>query len=187
MLSLGEFMQPDTEIGNARPLLRGRLQPPRPPPTPIHRPALFDRLHAGVDRALTLISAPAGSGKTTLLSAWLTAQPRPWAWVGLDPYDSELTAFVRYLVAAMQTVDPGVGRATLGLLQLPQLPPVDYIATTLLDELAALPGACILAIDDYHLIKDPTAHALVSQLISGLPPTVRLLIATRSDPPLPLH
>src|SRR5262249_9575175 len=63
--SLEEFMQQDTEVGNARPLLRARLQPPRPPSTPIPRPELFDRLHAGLDRALTLISAPAGSGKTT--------------------------------------------------------------------------------------------------------------------------
>ena len=41
--------------------LRTRLVP---------RPRLIERLRAGLDRKLTLVSAPAGSGKTTLLSEW---------------------------------------------------------------------------------------------------------------------
>src|SRR5207248_9001389 len=43
-----------------------------------------------------------------------------------------------------------------------------------------------LVIDDYHLITDPTIHALVTQLVSGLPPTAHLVLAARTDPPLPL-
>ncbi len=180
-------MQSEAAPSYVRPLLRVKLRPPRPPPATVERRDLFHRLQEGIDRALTLISAPAGSGKTTLLSAWLAAQPRPAAWLGLDPSDSgEVTAFVRYVVAAIQTVAPDFGRGALGLLSLPQVPPVDYLAAVLLDELATLPEACILAVDDYHLIQDSTIHALVSQLVSGLPPTVHLMLAARADPPLPL-
>ncbi|HEY7064665.1 MAG TPA: LuxR C-terminal-related transcriptional regulator [Chloroflexota bacterium] len=137
-------------------------------------------------RPLTLISAPAGAGKTTLLSTWLAAQSRPAAWLGLDSYDTDFSVFVRYFVTAVQTVHASFGTATLALFHLPQPSPVDYLAATLLDELAGLPDACIIALDDYHVIQDPAIHTLVSQLVSGLPPTVHLVIATRADPPLPL-
>ncbi|HEY7064667.1 MAG TPA: LuxR C-terminal-related transcriptional regulator [Chloroflexota bacterium] len=108
------------------------------------------------------------------------------AWLALDPYDDDFTVFARYFVAALQTVGPACGRATLGLWQLPQLPPGDYIAATLLEELAALPEPCILVLDDYHAIRNPTVHALLSGLVARLPPTVHLALATRADPPLPL-
>ena len=98
-----------------------------------------------------LISAPAGAGKTTLLSTWLAAQSRPAAWLGLDPYDTDFGVFVRYFVTAVQTVHASFGTAALALFHLPQLPPVDYLAATLLDELAGLPDACIVALDDYDV------------------------------------
>jgi LuxR family transcriptional regulator, maltose regulon positive regulatory protein len=181
-----EIMQARQESGYARPLLRGKLRPPLPRAATVHRRELFDRLQGSVDRALTLVSAPAGSGKTTLLSAWVAGQPRPAAWIGLDPSDSQLTTFVRYLGAAIQTIAPSFGHPPLGLLQLPQLPPVDYLAASLLDELATLPEASILVVDDYHVIQDPSIHMLLSQLLSGLPPTLHVVLATRADPPLPL-
>jgi LuxR family maltose regulon positive regulatory protein len=180
------MLQALPQADDALPLLRGKVQPPRPPPAVIVRADLFSRLETGVDRPLTLISAPAGTGKTTLLTTWLAAQPRPAAWIGLDPSDSQLTTFLRYVVAAMQTIAPSFGHAALGLLHLPQLPPVAYLATCLLDELAALDDAYILVFDDYHVIQDPTIHELVSQLVSGLPPTLHVVLATRADPPLPL-
>ncbi len=179
-------MMPPPQTDDALPLLQGKIRPPRPPPAVIARSDLFSRLQTGVDRPLTLISAPAGAGKTTLLNTWLATQTRPAAWIGLDPSDSQLTTFVRYLIAAIQIIAPDFGHAALGLLRLPQPPPVTYLATSLLDELAALPEASILILDDYHVIQDPTVHALVSQLVSGLPPTLHLVLATRADPPLPL-
>jgi LuxR family maltose regulon positive regulatory protein len=179
-------MQARIEGSDRRPLLRAKLGPPRLPTSLVHRRGLFDRLQSGIDGALTLVSAPAGFGKTTLLTAWLASQPHPMAWIGLDASDSQLTTFVRHIVAAMQTLAPDFGHATLGLLHLSQLPPVDYLAAILLDELASLPGAYILALDDYHLIREPSIHALVSQLVSELPPTAHLVLATRADPPLPL-
>lgn len=168
------------------PLLRAKVQPPRPSPAAIMRSALFSRLQASADRSLTLISAAAGAGKTTLLTTWLAVQPRPAAWMSLDPFDSELTSFVRYLVAAMQTIAPSFGHASGALLHAPQSPTAATLAASLLDELTALPTPAVLVIDDYHVIREPAIHALVGQLVTGLPPTLHLVLATRADPPLPL-
>jgi LuxR family transcriptional regulator, maltose regulon positive regulatory protein len=62
-------------------LLQTKLAPPRLRPPLVARAALFDRLDAGLDNKLTLLSAPAGFGKTTLVSAWMERDPyahRPW-------------------------------------------------------------------------------------------------------------
>jgi LuxR family maltose regulon positive regulatory protein len=81
-------------------LLQTKLAPPRLRGPLVARPALLDRLDAGRDRKLTLITAPAGFGKTTLVAAWLerlAAQPRSCAaaWVTLDERDNDPGRFWR--------------------------------------------------------------------------------------------
>ena len=80
-------------------LLRTKLH--RPPVTHdlVSRPYLLKQLNRGLDRNLTLVSAPAGFGKTTLISSWLDAvsgdcrPPLPATWLSLDEHDSDLTVF----------------------------------------------------------------------------------------------
>jgi LuxR family maltose regulon positive regulatory protein len=57
--------------------------PPRRPNV-VLRQRLLERLNAGLQRKLTLISAPPGFGKSTLLSAWVAGCGRPLAWLSLD-------------------------------------------------------------------------------------------------------
>jgi LuxR family maltose regulon positive regulatory protein len=52
-------------------LLQTKLQIPPTRSGLIHRPRLIERLNAGLEERLILISAPAGYGKTTLVSEWL--------------------------------------------------------------------------------------------------------------------
>ena len=70
-------------------LLYTKLAPPRLPSSLASRPALIERLEAGLAGKVTLISAPAGFGKTTLISDWLARQARPVAWVALDAGDND--------------------------------------------------------------------------------------------------
>ena len=72
------------------------------------RPRLIERLNESLHRTpgVTLISAPAGFGKTTLISEWVAGCERPVAWLSLDEGDSDLTRFLTYLVAALQTIAP---------------------------------------------------------------------------------
>src|SRR5215831_18863748 len=55
------------------PILATKLYIPPPRPNVVLRPRLIERLNEGLQRKLTLISAPAGFGKTTLLSEWLAS------------------------------------------------------------------------------------------------------------------
>ena len=58
--------------------------------------------------------------------------------------------------------------------------------TSLLNDLAELPDPGLLVLDDYHLVRSPEIHAVLTFLLDHLPPALHLVIATREDPPLPL-
>ena len=167
-------------------LLATKLYLPRPRPRSILRPRLIARLHEGLHRKLTLISAPAGFGKSSLVGEWLADCGRPVAWLSLDAGDSDSARFLTYLVAALRTITPGIGESVLGMLRSPPPPPPEVILTDLLNELATLPDHVVLVLDDYHAIDAATVHTALGYLIEHLPPQLHLVIATREDPPLPL-
>ena len=58
--------------------------------------------------------------------------------------------------------------------------------TLLLNDLVTLADDAILVLDDYHVIDAPAIHQAMSLLLDHLPPRVHLVIATRTEPPLPL-
>jgi LuxR family transcriptional regulator, maltose regulon positive regulatory protein len=58
--------------------------------------------------------------------------------------------------------------------------------TALVNELAELAEEAVLVLDDYHLIQAPAVHASVEFLLQHLPSSLRLVLAGRADPPLPL-
>src|SRR5438128_1859250 len=95
----------------ASPLLETRLYVPRWRRGLVPRPRLSERLNAGAQSKLTLVSAPAGFGKTTLLAEWLAAAPaeeRPTAWLSLDETDNRPASFWTYLITALQKVAPPI-------------------------------------------------------------------------------
>src|SRR5574340_578093 len=103
-------------------ILATKLYIPPPRPKIVLRPRLVERLNDSLSPShkLTLISAPAGFGKTTLVSEWLAGCSRPAAWLSLDEADNDLTRFLTYLIAALQTIDINLGKDLLGVLQSPQ-------------------------------------------------------------------
>jgi LuxR family maltose regulon positive regulatory protein len=147
------------------------------------------RLDQGVERTLTLVAAPAGFGKTTLLAEWLAAGSaggRPAAWVSLDAGDNDPARFWAYVLTALQTVQPGIGATALSLLHSPQPPSVAAVVTTLINELDALEDDIALILDDLHVIEAQPVYDVLAFLLDHLPPRLRLVVATRADPPLPL-
>ncbi|MCW2832950.1 MAG: ATP-dependent transcriptional regulator, MalT-like, LuxR family [Nocardioides sp.] len=173
-------------------LIETKFFRPSPRPGRVARPRLHDRLDRGLAAKLMLVSAPAGFGKTTLLADWLAptdltgGAPGRGAWLALDPADNDPTRFWRYVVAALQTALPSAGEHALTLLEDRQTPSVEVFLTVLVNELGKADGDTILVLDDYHVIESPAVHEGVAFLLAHLPVGLHLVMATRSDPPLPL-
>lgn len=171
------------------PILSTKLFLPRPRSQNVARPHLLARLNAGLERTLTLLSAPAGFGKTTLLSEWLAvpgAKDVRVAWLSLDAGENDPARFLAYLVAALQTAEPTLGTGVAALLDSPQPPPPETILTTLLNEIHSLPARVILVLDDYHVLDSPAVDAALVFLLEHIPHQLHLVLATREDPQLPL-
>ena len=168
------------------PILATKLYVPPPQPKVVLRPRLIEHLDEGLHRRLTLICAPAGSGKTTLLSEWVAGSERQAAWLSLDEGDNDLTRFLAYLVASLQTVEAKIGEGVSSALQSPQSPPTESVLTALLNEITTLPDDFILVLDDYHAIDARPVDDALTFLLDHLPPQMHLVIATREDPNLPL-
>ena len=173
------------------PLLETKLYRPGPRPGLVLRPRLTEQLNRGASTKLTLVSAPAGFGKSRLLAEWLSGPSAPVgegsaAWVALDPGDNEPGTFWSYLIAALRTVEPGIGANELELLSSPQPPPIELVLTTLLNSLGATGSDIVLVLDDYHLIDFREIQDAMAFLLDHLPPRLHLAIASRADPALPL-
>jgi LuxR family maltose regulon positive regulatory protein len=168
------------------PLLSTKLYIPSLRPELVPRPRLIERLDAGLDRKLTLISAPAGYGKTTLLSEWIASCGRRVAWLSLDEHDNDPTRFWMYVCAAVCGALPKVSGAFQAMLAATPQPAIETVLTALINELAGQSSQIVLVLDDYQMIKTQSIHAGLAFLLDYLPPQMHLGITTRIDPPLNL-
>ncbi len=155
----------------------------------VARQRLVDRLNQSSAGKLALISAPAGFGKTTVLTEWVAATVQGRnniAWVSLDQNDNDRVSFWRYIVEALRRIQPEVGDQAWSLLNSPQPPEPETLITVLVNEINTLDTNITLILDDYHAIANDSIHRAIAFLIDHLPPQMHLVIASRSDPPLPL-
>lgn len=135
---------------------------------------------------LVLVAAAAGFGKTTLLTQWLTAEDARVAWLSLEAGDADVHRFLAHLVAALRVSTPEVGAEASSLLEGDRAVGAEDVLVGLLDDLDALPGRTVIALDDYHVIESADVHEAVTFLLDNLPPQVTLAMTTRADPPLPV-
>ncbi len=171
-------------------LITTKLHPPALPLGAVPRQRLIDGAGLVPQRPLTLVTAPAGFGKSTLLSQWhhgLLEEGVPAGWLSLDAEDDAPAPFMTYLVAALQQVRPSLGAGLF--VQLLTAPPEELTALALpmlVNDLAGLRHPCVLFIDDFHLVRDPAIHGFIAALLRRRPAALRLVMAGRSTPPLPL-
>lgn len=153
----------------------------------VHRDSLLDALSVARSRKLTLLSAPAGWGKTTVLAQWAlgAGEDERFGWLSLDSSDNDPVWFWMYVVAALQQVSPGVGIRAVELLAM-GADPLQVVLPTLLNDLDTIASPMVLILDDYHLVVTRAVHEQVAFFISRLPANLHLVLATRSDPLLPL-
>ena len=172
-------------------LLQTKLLVPQERSSLVARRRLFEKLNGGLSGAVTLVAAPARFGKTTLLAEWIRHEVRlpggvttaQTAWLSLDEQDNDPARFLTYLAAALGSE---VGDISLGMLQGPQVPPLEAVITPLINEIGRAPEPFLLVLDDYHLIKEQQIHDVMAFLLGHLPPTLHLVLSGRADPPLPM-
>ena len=175
-----------TQVGHTTSIFLSKLHPPRLTAQHVPRPRLVDFLDRHSDRPFTFVCAAAGFGKTTLLREWLASSSRPVAWVSLDCRDNNLAVFAEYLIAAVRTTFPAVVFNTDGLLRTLAPVSLEMLAATLSNDLNQIDTEFCLVLDDYHVITNPQIHGLLSHLLSHPPRSLHLVVATRSEPALPL-
>lgn len=178
-------------------ILQTKLYLPPLRPSLVGRPELLHRLNRPQEGQVTVLSAPAGFGKTSLIAEWAGQKDetfpcgRPIAWLSLDEGDNDLVRFWRYVVAALQTVQPAIGQAAEPLLAAVKGSGRDCepLLTLLINDMTATtrPGEQLwLVLDDYHLIHAGPIHESLHFLLQHQPPLLHLLILSRTDPPLSL-
>jgi LuxR family transcriptional regulator, maltose regulon positive regulatory protein len=174
----------DTEL----PLLGTKITAPALPFRVVSRPRLLAMLDDGAQQLLTLVSGPAGAGKTTLLAAWMSEgqRPGPAAWLSLDSGDNEPARFWAHALAAL--CRSGAVPANNALRSLAPRPGSEKTFLPLLVRgLAELPSPVVLILDDVQELTDAGVLQDLGFLLRHGPPQLRLVLATRVDPPLPMQ
>ena len=113
--------------------------------------------------------------------------PVPSAWLALDDGDNDPARFWRYLLAALARAVPDAWLRAEALLRATAAAPAEPLVVAILNAAAELPHPLVLVMDDYHLIDTPAIHAGVALIAERAPPQLRLLLASRTPPPLPLE
>jgi LuxR family maltose regulon positive regulatory protein len=188
-------LPPPYDPGVRTPVLATKLFAPARRPQLVARPRLMGQLDRTLDanNRLTLVSAPAGFGKTTLLSGWLTdlesrGTDARIGWLSLDEDDNDLSRLLTHVIAALHGAGLDVDHSTL---EDHQGSSPSSALTAIVNDVAravdAVPAThWVLVLDDVHVISGSDVREAMSFLLDHLPRRLHLLMATRSDPPLPL-
>ena len=147
----------------------------------IERPALVDRLSAGLHRKCTFVRAPAGYGKTTLLSQWrrqLSHNDVASLWINLDEADSAPKQFALTLNEGLQVWAMTIGaEAGVPLFQNAEHPElaVEHALTAFARDLRS----GVIFLEDYNLARSDDLDKLLEHTIARLPGNLHLVIASR--------
>jgi LuxR family transcriptional regulator, maltose regulon positive regulatory protein len=169
-------------------LLVTKLTPPEAGSALIERPRLIDALSAARPHQVTLVQAPLGWGKTTLVADWWRRIPRDGAviaWLSLEDSENDPALFWRHVVAALRAGGSAAGGRAETQLSAPGAD-LDRAVGSLLNDLALPATPTTLVLDDYDAIREPRCHELLARFLDHLPTGLRVVLVTRSDPPLPL-
>ncbi len=177
----------DTHRQTEVPLIRTKLH--RPPVTAqlVCRRRLHERMDLGLQTPFTVVSAPAGYGKSVLVSHWVEELEQPCAWLSLNTSESDLRLFSDYLLAAVKMCFPNACAQSETVVRSPNPIVIQTLGACLLNDLDEVDEDFVLVLDDYHRIERGSAvHDLMSFLLEHPPRGLKIVIATRQDPPLPM-
>jgi len=168
------------------PVLTSKITRPDLPAWAVSRPRIDKLVAEGVRGPLTSITGPPGAGKTMAIVAWAAtaSYPGTLAWLTVDDYDNRPRVFWAYVVAALRRAGVAVPRVLPG----PGRAAVDHVfLARLASVLAGQDPPVTLVLDDLQQLTVPAVLDGLSYLLRNAAPGLRLIVASRADPLLPLH
>lgn len=167
-------------------LLLTKLHPPAARSQTVARERLLELIRPERGVKLVLVAAPAGSGKTTLLGTWreADAERRAIGWVSLDEGDNDPVVLWSHVLEALQGVCPSLDPP-----HRPELAGAARIVDTVLPGIVnglSEQGETALVLDDFHRLRSAASRDSVAWFVEHAPPSFQLVVATRSEPALPL-
>ncbi|MEU2003414.1 protein kinase [Rhodococcus sp. NPDC019627] len=171
------------------PRLSTKYRPRTQPRATVQRRRLIEALHAGGDRRLALIHAPAGFGKSTLAAQWrdlLTDSGAPVAWLSIDHDDNNVVWFLAHLLEAIALVRPALACDLPQVLQEQGEHATRYVLSTLVDEIHDTGEVVTVVLDDWHRVSDAATVAAMATLLDSDCHHLRFIVTSRTQAGLPL-
>jgi ATP/maltotriose-dependent transcriptional regulator MalT/DNA-binding SARP family transcriptional activator len=170
-------------------ILSSKLTTPHVADT-IPRERLLFLLNGVKEKRLTAVVAGAGYGKTTLMAQAASSWEAKTIWYRLDESDSDLVAFIAYLIAGVRKHYPDFGAATIGRLREADHSKngLRHITRTFLGEMEdTLREHTVIVLDDYHLVNGSREIGeALEMILRDLSPLAHLALISRAEPALPL-
>lgn len=155
-------------MGPLPPVPSAKVSPPRV--QALGRERLNNLVEQIWQRRLGVVVAPAGSGKTTLLAHYAAGAEVPVAWYRAEDSDYSTESLLRHLERSVKAVFEDLSG--------------DW--TTVESAAASLESwsgqRALMIVDDFHSLEGTEAEVALERLIEYLPPTIRIMIATRRPP-----
>ncbi len=163
-------------------MLLSKVVAPSLPRGAIARPRLLADLAKG--ERVTSIVAPPGYGKTVAARQLIAATGTPAAWFDVDLLDDNPTSFWLHFIGALQTVIPGLGEEP-ALLLAERGPRNAQFLAALMTEIEASGLSRIVVLDGLMAVTDRSVFESLALLVDRIGHQLRLVLVSRSDPPLP--
>ncbi|MFD3735788.1 LuxR C-terminal-related transcriptional regulator [Streptomyces sp. NPDC058632] len=184
----GEGPRPPGVDPRGDPFLRIRYAIPPRPDTFLRRERLTRHLDGALTTPLTIVNGAAGAGKTLLVADWAAGLGRPVAWFTTDAEELRPGVFWAYVLEALRAAGVPVPAAVGS--------PADpgRVDEALLNRLAAELGGpmtagrpAVLVLDEFDRVASPDTAAQLEFVLRHAGPGLRLVVASRTEPLLPLH
>src|SRR5215472_3449916 len=183
----GNRLEKRVDLDDGPLIVLSKLHPPAPRRSTVGRKELLARLAEENSAKLILVVAPAGWGKTSLLGEWCSAcDTERMAWLSVDQGNNDPVCFWAHVIAALNKVSPEINADARQLLTAPSGKSANILLPRLINDFELMPARVTLIVDDYDQIRNKDIHECVEYLIEHMPPSLRLVLATRSGPALPL-
>ncbi|WP_240137417.1 helix-turn-helix transcriptional regulator [Streptomyces sp. MUM 178J] len=137
---------------------------------------------------LTVVIGPPGAGKTALLASWARSHvcmPGHTAWLTLDTDDNDAAQLLAHLEAALARIGmmspDSVDRFSSGQRE------CEVSVSALLNAVSEFRTPIVLVLDGVHELRAGPALNALLQFTRYAPKYLRVVLASRREPGLPLH